>query len=335
MKYIPNKKHIRDGFYAVKETNWIPVNHNGQILQRNQPCTRFNGGDGYVSHLGIPIHRIVALTFLECPGNPDDYMVNHINGIKDDNRVVNLEWCTPSENSLHAYKTGLRSDNRPIEVKDLLTGEIIKFYSLTECARWFKINQGILYSYLNRNINRPFKRKYDVRYEDCNWKGWTYDDVIDIEENGNDKLIIAIPDDSTKKSIIFQNMTMVSNLLNISLATVNWYLNSKYGKNQYAGYSWYYLRDYSKIKKERDEIIKASEIRLHERVKRKPPTPRVPSKIKVTDLTTDEETIWNSLQEYAESLGYKKNTLEKLLKARNYIINGKLIEYLNKTKQYR
>lgn len=53
----------------------------------------------------IKVHRLVAIAYID---NSNSYpQVNHINGIKDDNRVENLEWCNNSQNQIHAYNNGL------------------------------------------------------------------------------------------------------------------------------------------------------------------------------------------------------------------------------------
>lgn len=72
------------------------VNHDGylriQLYEHNQ-C-EFVG-----------IHRLIATAF--CPNPHDKPVVNHINGNKQDNRAVNLEWVTQSENIRHAWGNNL------------------------------------------------------------------------------------------------------------------------------------------------------------------------------------------------------------------------------------
>ena len=49
----------------------------------------------------MSVHRLVALTFIPKVKGKD--YINHKNGIKNDNRVENLEWCTASENTKHSF----------------------------------------------------------------------------------------------------------------------------------------------------------------------------------------------------------------------------------------
>lgn len=52
------------------------------------------------------LHRLLAEAFISNPNNKLE--VNHINGIKTDNSLNNLEWCSRSENQIHAWKIGLK-----------------------------------------------------------------------------------------------------------------------------------------------------------------------------------------------------------------------------------
>ena len=51
------------------------------------------------------IHRLISMAFI--PNLQNKIEVNHINGIKTDNRISNLEWATHKENMNHAHRIGL------------------------------------------------------------------------------------------------------------------------------------------------------------------------------------------------------------------------------------
>lgn len=90
-------------------------------------------------------HRLVALAFIpKIDGKP---FVNHKNGIRDDNRIENLEWCSKSENAIHAYKVlgsthgargrlGLKHHrSMPVIATNPKTGESIRFDGYMDAQR--------------------------------------------------------------------------------------------------------------------------------------------------------------------------------------------------------
>lgn len=144
----------------------------GRILnyKQNRILKGCDNGTGYIRHT-LPnkpknlkyqyVHRLVAKTFIDNPQNKKE--VNHINGIKSDNRVENLEWCTSSENSKHSYKTGLQKTSekqREViskKVIDTATGKVYK--SVKEAAKQLNIN----YNSLRCQINGHNKKKTTLK----------------------------------------------------------------------------------------------------------------------------------------------------------------------------
>ncbi len=130
------------GLYEASSLGNIRSNYcrtkNGKIILSNKINRK-----GYVTiclyknkkRFSTEAHRIVANTFM--PSSDNKLQINHINEIKNDNRICNLEWCTPKENLNHGSRNKRSAETLSKSIDQLsMSGELIKTWtSMQEAGR--------------------------------------------------------------------------------------------------------------------------------------------------------------------------------------------------------
>ena len=107
------------------------------------------------------VHRMVGKAFIPNPENKP--FINHINCITTDNRVENLEWCTPKENSQHCLRLGRRRHNpnmkrlkggdnpraRAVIAIPKLGGQSLSFDTITAAGKHFNLPLPMIHRVLS------------------------------------------------------------------------------------------------------------------------------------------------------------------------------------------
>ena len=110
----------------------------------------------------LQVHRFI-MYFFNPVENMENLQVNHIDGDKKNNNLDNLEWCTPSENLKHAFRTGLKTQ----------VGEKNSFSKLTEKDVIIIISRlldGDKVSDIARDMNLCHQTISNIKMH----KSWTY-----------------------------------------------------------------------------------------------------------------------------------------------------------------
>lgn len=169
---VKEKYRIVPGFtrYAIsyegevidlKTDKIVKVNHNS----KNYPILSIRDADKGVNR-DVAIHRFVALAWIK---NDDVYnktIVNHIDGVKTNYSVKNLEWVDVSGNNNHALSAGLRYDCIRTKVRDKETGKIYQFPSLAKACVFLGL--GPTYFSSNNLYVRKHKlirNRYELKVE--------------------------------------------------------------------------------------------------------------------------------------------------------------------------
>lgn len=157
-------------------------------------------------HKMFKVHRLVANAFFGKPENKN-MEVNHINGIKQDNRIENLEWVSPRDNCIHAVISGLKPD---VKINVETAHKICRLlatrkYTNKEIAKMCNCTKGIVndirirhsWVFISSLYDLPEPRKFKV-----NWSKY-YDDIdyLLIKGFSNKEIMKLIPiEGSNKKS---------------------------------------------------------------------------------------------------------------------------------------
>lgn len=115
---------------------------------------------------GVSIHILLARTFVNNPDPNRRYFVNHKDGNKKNYKITNLEWVTSRQNSEHAFRTGLRNDNKPCTMRDTVTGQVSEFTSITNALKAIGFRKhGVP---IDKNLQYEivpvlFKNRYEIK----------------------------------------------------------------------------------------------------------------------------------------------------------------------------
>lgn len=230
------------------------------------------------------VHRLVASAWLvrESSDLILRPLVNHKDGDKSNFAVSNLELCSFSENSLHAYSTSLRTDNIECKVRDFETGKVYNFPSKSQAAEFMGISkQSLNHSAMIIRKGKLYNDRFEFKLKEDN-SPWFY-------KNRRDKI-------NPGRYTIFIKDRLNGKLVDELFSTVKF-------KNKYK------LWNIGNIK---DLIIKANELYTHlefsyiDHYKAKP--------IQIKNLGTGEVLEFNTISETAQYLGKPKGRVRYALR---------------------
>lgn len=306
VKLVPS--HVFEDYYHVPNNERLIITRQGRIIDLRIMASLIevdsdtaNYDYPVVNVMGqgtLHVHRLLAETFINPGMDTASLTVNHIDGNKRNNNLDNLEWVSRSDNLLHAYNAGLRSDNKPVLCKNVKTGEIKRYSSGADCARQLNVPVVVLRNYIAAKVPYLFDGLYELVYVGDNWRGISLENAIHVKPS--DPAVVCV---KNGKSMIFDTAESAGRFLGISETTVHRLI---YNHNTPALKDHLFFKLTEVTSRVEDMVyIPGSFKDLKPSTKIKP--------ITVKDLTTGHVTEWESTTAFARVVGINRSTIQKAI----------------------
>lgn len=150
--------------YEVSTHGNIRNRRNGRVLRPRldrygYPRLSFYNNEGKLIYRTV--HRLVAGAWLSRPDGTTQ--VNHIDGVKMNNEVRNLEWTTTQKNIEHSFDFLLNGNTSHLDVLDLSTGETTFFRSIKNLSKTLGLAPNVVIPLLKASDRNPILGKYVVK----------------------------------------------------------------------------------------------------------------------------------------------------------------------------
>lgn len=244
--YKPQPCEAIPGFYFVPGHDDFVINEDGILINiktNKQALPTYSKTGTYPNFfhgINMLCHLLMIKVFM---GPKNGFIVNHLDGDKSNFKLDNLELTTYTGNIVHAYQTGLRSDNIKLLLKDLEDGSIREFYSMNECARFLGVHILSIRGYLDKSKEKvyPYKEKWSIIKKGEEWPRLTNEDVG--KSLGGLAYKIAGYDPYTKQLTIYESLGHVASELEVKHGGIGWMLRN-HGYCFRKGVWLFYRKDY-------------------------------------------------------------------------------------------
>lgn len=214
--------------YFITITGSVMNSESGEVLSGSVNPDgyhnfRLTDPTGYVMTVGR--HRLLAMVFKHPGTDISNLVVNHLDGIKGNDYLDNLEWTTFQGNIEHAGMNGLTSKCIPVQVRSVDSGEVIHYPSATSAAEALGLSKDAVLYRLRIGMTRVFPERLQYRSNIGEFP-WYIPANIDVELMYNSTLKpVSVRNVFTGEVLTFNSITETANFLKRPLSTLSVWLS--------------------------------------------------------------------------------------------------------------